>query len=104
MKKIVIILLGFVFLALLIAFVFGFVFLGGVVKAAVEKVGPIVTQVPVKIESATLSIFNGKGQLNGFQVGNPQGFKTPNSIKVGSVAVDVNPKSVFGDKVVIHSI
>jgi hypothetical protein len=104
MKKIVVVLVGFVFLALLVAFVFGFLFLGGVVKAAVEKVGPIVTQVPVKLDSATLSIFNGKGELTGFEVGNPQGFKTPNAMKVHSVAIAVNPKSVFGDKVVIHSI
>lgn len=104
MKKIVVLLLGFVFLALLIAFVFGFVFLGSVVKAGVEKVGPLVTQVPVKLDSANVSIFNGSGQLKGFELGNPQGFKTPNAIKVGTVGVAINPGSVFSDKIVVHSI
>jgi uncharacterized protein involved in outer membrane biogenesis len=104
MKKIIVVFVGLVFLALLVAFVFGFVFLGSVVKASVEKVGPMVTQVPVKLDSANLSIFNGKGELKGFEVANPQGYKTPDAIKVGSVAVAVEPKSVFGEKVVIHSI
>jgi hypothetical protein len=104
MKKLIVVFLGLVFLALLVAFVFGFVFLGSVVKAGVEKVGPIVTQVPVKLDSANLSIFSGKGSLQGFELGNPQGFKAPNAIKVGSVGVAVVPKSVFGDKVIIQSI
>jgi hypothetical protein len=104
MKKIVVLLVGFAFLALLVAFVFGFVFLGSVVKAGVEKVGPLVTQVPVKLDGAAVSVFSGKGELKGLEVGNPQGFKTANAIKVGSVAVAIEPKSVLADKVVIHSI
>src|SRR5258706_5241399 len=104
MKKILIVGGGIVFLALLVAFVFGFVLLGSVVKASVEKVGPMVTKVPVKLDGAAVSIFSGKGELKGFEVGNPEGFKTPNAIKVGSVGVSVSPKSVFADKVVIHSI
>jgi uncharacterized protein involved in outer membrane biogenesis len=104
MKKILVVCVGFIFLALLIVFVFGFVVLGSVVKASVEKVGPMVTKVPVKLDGAAVSIFNGNGELKGFEVGNPEGFKTPNAIKVGSVAVSVVPKSVFGDKVIIRSI
>jgi hypothetical protein len=104
MKKILVVCVGFIFLALLVAFVFGFVVLGSVVKAGVEKVGPMVTKVPVKLDGAAVSIFNGKGELKGFEVGNPEGFKTPNAIKVGSVAVSIVPKSVFGDKIVVRSI
>ena len=104
MKKIIVVLVGLLFLVLLIAFVFGFVFLGSIVKASVEKVGPLVTQVPVKLDAAAVSIFSGKGDLKGLEVGNPQGFKTPNAMRVGSVGVSVEPKSVFADKVVIHYI
>jgi uncharacterized protein involved in outer membrane biogenesis len=104
MKKIFIVTAGIIFLAILIAFVFGFVMLGSVVKAGVEKVGPMVTKVPVKLDGAAVSIFNGKGTLSGFEIGNPEGYKTPNAIKVGSVGVAVVPKSVFGDKIIIRSI
>jgi uncharacterized protein involved in outer membrane biogenesis len=104
MKKIVVVCLGFVFLALLVAFVFGFVMLGSVVKASVEKVGPIVLKVPVKLDSANVSVFNGKGELHGFEIGNPEGFKSAKAIRVGSVAVAIQPKSVMAEKVVIPSI
>jgi uncharacterized protein involved in outer membrane biogenesis len=104
MKKIVVVLLGFVFLALLVAFVFGFVMLGSVVKASVEKVGPFVLKVPVKLDSANVSVFNGKGELHGFEIGNPEGFKSAKAIHVGSVAVAIQPKSVMAEKVVIPSI
>lgn len=104
MKKILAVIVGFIFLALLIAFVFGFVFLGSVVKAGVEKVGPLVTGVSVKLDGAAVSIFSGKGELKGLEVGNPQGFKTPTAIKVGTAAVAVVPKSVMADKVVIQSV
>src|SRR3954471_7791768 len=104
MKKIVVVSLGLIFLALLVAFVFGFVMLGSVVKASVEKVGPIVLKVPVKLDSANVSVFSGKGELHGFEIGNPAGFKSANAIKVGSVAVAIQPKSVLAEKVVIPSI
>jgi uncharacterized protein involved in outer membrane biogenesis len=104
MKKKLIWLGGILLLVILVAFVFGFVFLGSIVKAGVEQVGPIVTKVPVKLEAATLSVFNGSGELKGFELGNPEGFKTQNAIKVGTIAVSVAPGSVFGSKVVIHQI
>src|SRR4051812_37595338 len=104
MKKILKWGLGLLLLFVLVAFVFGFVFLGSVVKAGVEQVGPMVTKVPVKLAGASVSVFSGKGELSGFEVGNPEGFKTPNSIKVGSVAVAVVPKSVLSDKVIVRSI
>ena len=104
MKKALKIAIGIFILVTLIGFVFGFVMLGSIVKAGVEKVGPMVTKVPVKLETASVSLFSGKGQLQGFEVGNPEGFKTPNAIKVGFVGVEVVPKSVLGDKVIVRSI
>src|SRR5436853_3467019 len=104
MKKIVVVSLGLVFLAVLVAFVFGFVMLGSVVKASVEKVGPIVLKVPVKLDGAAVSVFNGKGELKGFEIANPEGYKSAHAIKVGSVAVAIQPKSVMAEKVVIPSI
>ncbi len=81
-----------------------FLFLGSIVKAGVEKAGPMVTKVPVKLDGATLSVFSGAGTLKGFELGNPEGFKTPHAIRVGTVAMAVDPGSVFRDKVVVRSI
>lgn len=82
----------------------GFFFLGSIVKHGVESVGPKVTKVPVKLDSATLSVFSGNGELKGLLVANPEGYKTPSAIKVGTVNIVVEPRSVFSDKVVARSI
>jgi len=103
MKRIVRILLGLVVLLVILGVVAIF-FLGTIVKSGVEKVGPRVAKVPIKLEGADISLFNGKGELKGFVVGNPEGFKSPEAIKVGSVAVALVPRTVLGDKVVIQSI
>lgn len=79
-------------------------FLDSIVQTAVEKVGPIVTKVPVKLKSASISIFGGSGRLEGFVVGNPDGFKTPEAIKVGSVALALAPMSVLSEKVIVRQV
>lgn len=104
MKKKLIWLGGVLVLLLLIAFVFGFVFLGSIVKAGVEQVGPRVTKVPVKLDGASMSVFSGTGKLMGFELGNPEGFKTANAMKVGTVGMSIVPGSVLSDKVVVRYI
>ena len=81
-----------------------FFFLGSIVKKGVETVGPKVTKTEVKLDGATLSLFSGSGELKGFLVGNPEGFKSPAAIKVGSTAVQVQPGSVMSSKVVVRSV
>lgn len=103
MKKIVRILLGLVVLLLVLGVV-AILFIGSIVKTGVEKVGPVVTKVPVKLDAANISVFSGSGTLKGFVLGNPEGFKSPEAVKVGSMSLALVPMSVLGDKVVIHSI
>src|SRR5690348_83104 len=77
---------------------------GSIIKKGVETAGPKITKVTVKLESASLAVLSGSGELRGLLVGNPEGFKTPSAIQIGSIAVTVSPRSVFSDKVVVHSI
>ena len=103
MKKILglVILAGF---ALAILAVIAIFYLGPIVKAGVEKAGPQVAKVPVKVEGASISVFNGNGELKGFVLGNPEGFKTPEAVKVGTVAISLVPKSVAASKVIVRSV
>jgi uncharacterized protein involved in outer membrane biogenesis len=103
MKTIIKIVLGLVILVVLVL-IGSLFFLGSIVKTGVEKVGPRVTKTDMKLESAKLSIFSGSGELKGFLIGNPEGFKSPSAVKVGSVSIHVQPGSVFSDKVIIRSI
>jgi uncharacterized protein involved in outer membrane biogenesis len=79
-----------------------FMFLDSIVKKGVETVGPAVTKVDVKLGSAKISPLSGSGELKNFVVANPEGFKSPTAIQVGSIGVSVVPTSVMGDKVVVR--
>lgn len=104
MKKLIIrgvvVLLVLVFAALGVSIYF----LGAIVKKGVETVGPQITKTEIKLDGARLSLLSGSGKLSGLLVGNPEGFKTPSAIKVGSVNIGVVPGSVFSEKVHVTQI
>ncbi len=87
--------------ALLLALNYG---LGFVVKGAVSGLGTPLLGVPVKLDGAQVRLLGGGIRLNGFVLGNPEGFKTEHMIRVGEVAVDLDVKSLFRDTVVIRRI
>lgn len=79
-------------------------FLDGAIKKGVETVGPQVTKVDVKLNSASLSLLSGAGSIKGLVVGNPEGYKSPHAISLGSASLAVSPGSVFSDKIIVKSI
>ncbi len=79
-------------------------FLGPIVKAGMETVGPKLTGVSIKVDAVNLLLLSGSAKIKGLVVGNPEGYKAPQAISVGSAAVGVNPFSVLSDKIVIHSV
>ena len=104
MKKIfwsiVVILLVLVVVA---AIVLGF-FLNPIVIKSVETVGPKITKTSITLDAVDLSLLTGSAKVKGLVVGNPEGYKTPNAINVGTIAVGVDPFSVLSDKIVVHSL
>ena len=103
MKKLIRIAVALVLLVVVLLLV-GLFYLGNIIKSGVERVGPAVTKVPVTLGSATVSVLGGSGTLKDFVIGNPEGYKSPQAIKVGTAHVSIVPKSLLGDKVVIRSI
>ena len=75
-----------------------------IVKAGIETAGPKITQTTLTVSSVNLSILSGSAGINGFVLGNPDGFKTASAISVGKAAVSIVPKSILSDKVVVHSV
>ena len=78
--------------------------LNHIVKKAVDTYGPQLTHTTVSVDAVDLSLLTGSAKVKGLAVGNPQGYKTPQSISVGLIAVGLNPMSVFSSKVVVRSI
>jgi hypothetical protein len=104
MKKILIRLLVVLVLLLLVGAVAVHLFLDSAIKRGVETVGPKLTKVSVKLSSVNLMLLSGSGKVNGLVIGNPEGFKSPSAISVGSTSVELLPQSLLTDKVVIRSI
>jgi hypothetical protein len=78
--------------------------LGDIVKAGLEKVGPKVTQTTLTVDAVNVSLLAGTAGVRGLVLGNPEGFKAPQSISVSNAAISLVPGSVLSDKVVIRSI
>jgi hypothetical protein len=95
--------IGLVALIVITVIVVSF-FLGFIVKTGIETVGPKIIQVPIKVDSVSLSALTGSAKIKGLVIGNPEGYKTPQAISVGSAAVGVNLLSVLSDKIVVRSV
>src|SRR5215831_17669655 len=95
----------FILIVLVVLAVLGsYLFLGTIIKKGVETVGPKITKTDVKLNSVTLSFLSGSGKIKGFVVGNPQGFKSPAAISVGTANLALEPRSLFADKVIVKDI
>jgi hypothetical protein len=77
---------------------------GSLIKAAIEKFGPPITQTTVTLKEADVSLTSGTGALKGLVIGNPKGYKTPSSFALGEVSVKLDVASVTKDAVLIHEI
>jgi hypothetical protein len=104
MKKIIIRLLLVVFILLIVAAFAAAFFLDAGIKRGVEYVGPRVTKVDVKLNSVSLSLFSGSGKIRDLVIGNPEGYKSPSAISVGSASLAVSPASILSDKIIVKSI
>ena len=104
LKKILLIVVILVVVLGIAAAVFVGMFFDQIVKKGIETVAPTITQTSVTVSSVHIGVFSGAARINGLIVGNPPEFKTTNAISLGKAAVSVEPKSLFADKLVIHSV
>ena len=104
MKKFIIRLLIALVVLAIVAVIAVALFLDGAIKKGVETFGPRLTKVEIKLQSVSLSLLSGSGTVKGLVVGNPEGYKTPSAIRVGTATLSLKPKSLLSDKIVITSI
>jgi uncharacterized protein involved in outer membrane biogenesis len=78
--------------------------LGPIIKSAVNTYGPKITKTEVRLGDVNISIFSAEADLKDFFLGNPKGFKSPEAMKVGSIHVNVDEKSLTGDTIVIDKV
>lgn len=74
------------------------------VKSAIGNYGSAMTGAKVKVEKVDIRPTDGRGTLEGLQIGNPPGFKSPYALKVGTVELEVELSSLTQDVVVVRKI
>ena len=104
MKRIITTIVVIVVAIIIVTLIVVGVNLGRIVKSAIEFYGPKMTQTPVSVDKVTLSLLTGSAKVTQLNVGNPEGYKSPNAIAAGTIAVGVNPMSLMSDKIVIRSV
>jgi uncharacterized protein involved in outer membrane biogenesis len=82
----------------------GILFLDRIVKTGVETVGPKITKVPITLDEVHIGLLSGSAKVKGLVVGNPEGYKAPEAIRVGLASVGVDSFSILSDKIVVHSV
>lgn len=81
-----------------------FASLDGLVKQAIERWGPEITGVSIKVQSVRIEAAQGRGAIRGLVVGNPKGFKSPQALKLAEMRLTLDPASVTKDVVVIREL
>jgi len=103
MKKIILVILGIIAVIAIIAGIAASQS-GAIIRHAVEEYGPELTGTSVVLSDVDVSILSGSASIKNLEIGNPQGYKSKNAVKVGEVAVLLDVKSLFSDKILIHKI
>lgn len=78
--------------------------LGGIIKAGVERYGSEATQAKVTVDSVTLSLTSGQGEIKNMVIGNPTGFNGPSAFDLGSISLSVDTASVTQNPVVVREV
>ena len=103
MKKLAIT-IGVLLVVVIVLLVIGVSKLGPIIKTAVNTYGPRITKTDVIVGDVGISIFSGEAKLKNFRLGNPNGFKSPYAVRVGTIYVDVDEGSLIGDTIIIDKI
>ena len=74
------------------------------VEAAIERVGPRVTGTPVLVGSVSIDLKEGRGEINGLTIGNPDGFRSDYALKLGRILLDIDTATLTSDPVRISEI
>ena len=78
--------------------------LDSLVKSAIETYGSEMTGTAVRVDSVRIELAAGKGTIRGLTIANPAGFSTAHAFTLGEITLDIDPRSVTGDPVVIDEI
>jgi hypothetical protein len=74
------------------------------IKRAIERYGPELTGVGVKVRAVKLEPVDGRGAISGIELGNPKGFSAPHSVTLGEIRLAVDPGTLTSNVVHVREI
>lgn len=77
---------------------------GSIIRHAVEEFGPDITGTSVVLSDVDVSLIAGTASIKNLVIGNPEGFKSDSAVRVGEVAVLLDIKSLFSDRIHVKRI
>jgi hypothetical protein len=104
MKRKLILAGALVVVTVVVLLVVGLSSLGPIIKKAVNTYGPQLTKTDVHLGDVNVSLLSGKATLKDLFVGSPKGFSAPQTLKVGSIFVALDEKSLAKDTIIIDRI
>ena len=104
MKKFILSLLAIIIIAIGGVTYYTLTNLDAIVKNVIEKVGTKVTGSAVTVDSVSIGIKEGRGEISGLHLPNPQGFSSDHLFHLAQVALDIKPSSIFGDVIIIDEV
>jgi uncharacterized protein involved in outer membrane biogenesis len=104
MKKWILIGAASVIVVIIIILIIGISNIGPLIKKTVNAYGPGITKTEVRIGDVGVSILSGEARLKDFYLGNPKGFTSPDAIKVKSIFVNLDERSLTKDTIIIDRI
>lgn len=78
--------------------------LDGLVKQAIERWGPEITGVSVKVASVRIEVAEGRGTIRGLVVGNPKGYEAPHALKLGEMRLVLDAASITQHVVIVKDL
>lgn len=89
---------------LVVAVIGIYLYLGSLVKTAVNTFVPQITGTSASVEHVDLSLLSGQIEIRGLKIGNPKGYGSDNIFELGKIKVVFQPKTVLSDKMIIDSV
>ncbi len=78
--------------------------LSAMVRTTVVDIGSRLTKTTVTLETVHIGLLRGLVQLDGLEIGNPPGFKSPSAVRLGTARVRLDMRSALSDTVIIEEI
>jgi hypothetical protein len=74
------------------------------VASAIRSFGPEITGVSIDLDRVKIHALDGRAELHGLVVGNPQGFKSDHALSLGEISMTLDLNSLTKDVIVIEQI